>query len=147
MSNHESLVDEIIGAMEQELTRIPGESMGIHEINTRLAELEKEFGRLLPLASESGTDTYSERFQEILSEIKNLKEKRGQLEAMLGGNAEANRKIVMAKQALAQTSAGLTEWSEPLIRQLVETVRVLTADEIEVTLRGGVTHRQKIEHK
>ena len=147
MSSHDSLVAEIIGAMEQELTRIPGESMGIHEINIRLAELEKEFGRLLPLVSERGTDGYDERFQEILAEMKTLKDKRSQLEEMLGGNAEANRKIVMAKQALAQTSAALTEWSEPLIRQLVETVRVLSAEEIEVTLRGGLTHRQKIEHK
>ena len=147
MSSHESLVAEIIGAMEQELTRIPGESMGIHEINIRLAELEKEFGRLLPLASESGSDAYSERFQEILVEMKALKDKRGQLEEMLGGNAEANRKIVMAKQALAQTSSELTEWSESLIRQLVETVRVLSAGEIEVTLRGGVVRRQKIERR
>ncbi len=39
---------------------------------------------------------------------------------------------------MEEASPDITEWDEATIRQLVETVKVLSAEKIEVYLRGGV---------
>ena len=46
--------------------------------------------------------------------------------------------------AMENASAELIEWDEPTIRQLVDTVKVVSADEIIVYLRGGVEITQEI---
>lgn len=143
MSGKEILIQTITDAMMQELVPIHGEQMSLSAINARLAELESEFGQLLPLASECGSDAYKERFQEILTEMTALKEKRVWLENQLKSSKKANQKIDAARQIMERSSADLTEWDETTIRQLVETVKVLSADEIEVHIKGGVRIRQK----
>ena len=50
----------------------------------------------------------------------------------------------MAVSLLESTSPVLAEWNEPVIRQLVDTVRVLSADRIRVCLRGGMEIEQTI---
>ena len=42
------------------------------------------------------------------------------------------------------TRSYITEWDESAVRQLVETVKVLSKDEIVVTLKGGIEVQQKI---
>lgn len=143
MSDKHILIQQITGAMELEIAPIPGEHMSISAIETRLDELDAQFSRLLPLASENGSDEYKALFQEILSEITALKEKRTWLKQQLKDNADASLKIETAQRAMEQVSAHLTEWDESTIRQLVDTVKVLSADEIEVTLKGG-THVREI---
>lgn len=145
MSGKEILIQTITDAMMQELVPIRGEQMSISAINARLAELESEFGQLLPLASECGSDAYKERFQDILAEMTALKEKRVWLENQLRSSKEANQKIDAARQIMEQSSADLTEWDETTIRQLVETVKVLSADEIEVHIKGGIRIQQRFE--
>ena len=49
-----------------------------------------------------------------------------------------------AAQALENASPHITEWDECAVRQLVETAKVLSKDEIAVTLKGGMEIRQKI---
>lgn len=45
---------------------------------------------------------------------------------------------------MAQTSANISEWDEALIRQLVDTVKVHSAEKITVFLRGGVQIEQSM---
>lgn len=49
-----------------------------------------------------------------------------------------------AAQTLENASLHITEWDESAVRQLVETVKVLSKDEIAVTLKGGIEICQKI---
>ena len=145
MGDKQTLIQTITDAMEKELTLIPGEHISISDINMRISELEKEFSNILPLASQYGSDIYKERFQTILTEITELKEKRSLLEEKLKMNKEANLKIVTARQVMEDSSAEITKWDESTIRRLVETVKVLSADEIEVYVKGGIQIRQKIK--
>ena len=41
-------------------------------------------------------------------------------------------------------SADIVEWEEGMIRQLVDTVKVLSADRIMVCLRGGMEIKQEL---
>ena len=50
-----------------------------------------------------------------------------------------------AEQALATAAPTITEWDEAAIRQLVERVTVLSADEILVRIKGGAEIKQRLE--
>ena len=54
--------------------------------------------------------------------------------------------IKQQQSLLENASPRITEWDESAIRQLVETVKVLSKDEIAVTLKGGIEIHQKIMH-
>lgn len=58
--------------------------------------------------------------------------------------AKANQRIMDAAQTLENASPHITEWDESAVRQLVETVKVLSKNEIAVTLKGGIEIRQKV---
>lgn len=45
---------------------------------------------------------------------------------------------------LRQTSPTITEWDESLIRQLVDTVKVVSAEKIIVYLQGGTQVEQNM---
>lgn len=49
-----------------------------------------------------------------------------------------------AAQTLENASPHITEWDESAVRQLVKIVKVLSKDEIAVTLKGGIEICQKI---
>ena len=58
--------------------------------------------------------------------------------------AKANQRIMDAAQTLENASPYITEWDESAVRQLVETVKILSKDEVAVTLKGGIEICQKI---
>ena len=60
------------------------------------------------------------------------------------GNAQAMQRIQDAATVLESAPAEITEWDEALIRQLVDTVKVVSADQIIVFLRGGGQIEQSI---
>ncbi|MDE7242642.1 MAG: hypothetical protein K2O18_01520, partial [Oscillospiraceae bacterium] len=48
---------------------------------------------------------------------------------------------------MERTSPDLVEWDESIIRQLVDTVKVMSADTIIVYLQGGIEITQDITHE
>ena len=60
-------------------------------------------------------------------------------------DSAAIRRIRDAVSLLNAGSAAITEWDESMIRQLVDTVKVLSADRILVRLRGGAEIEQPVE--
>lgn len=73
-----------------------------------------------------------------MNEVAELKEKRAYMEEQRQNNAQAVRRIEDAAAAMEQASCHICQWDEPLIRQLVDTVKVHSAEKITVYLRGGV---------
>lgn len=55
---------------------------------------------------------------------------------------EATRQAEARRQL--RVAAYITEWDESAVRQLVETVKILSKDEVAVTLKGGIEICQKI---
>jgi len=60
-------------------------------------------------------------------------------------NAEINQRIMDAAELLDRDAINITEWDESVIRQMVETVKVLSKNEIIVTLKGGAEINQRLE--
>ena len=145
MADKNSLIRQITDAMETEIIPFPGGTMSLGDIERRLRELEQQFQTLLEKATDDPA-AYGGQFKEILDEQTFLKEKRSGILADNSEQAKANQRIQDAAQTLEDASPHITEWDESAVRQLVETVKVLSKDEIAVTLKGGIEIRQKITY-
>jgi len=146
MSQKDALVQQIAGAMEWELTPIPGESMGLADIECRLGELNSQTRSLVAKAAQAeNASEYTASLKAIMDEAAALKERRAAIEEQRKSNRQAVRCIEDATEILEQISTDITEWDEPLIRQLVDTVKVVSAEKIIVYLRGGIEIEQELE--
>ena len=143
MADKNSLIRQITDAMETEIIPFPGGTMSLGDIERRLRELEQQFQTLLEKATDDPA-AYGGQFKEILDEQTFLKEKRSGILSDNNEQAKANQRIMDAAQTLENASLHITEWDESAVRQLVETVKVLSKDEIAVTLKGGIEICQKI---
>lgn len=146
MGSRDEMTGQITEAMELELAPIPGQTVSLAEIQRRLGELEGQFNRLLEQAAEQmEVQDYMEQFQSITNEIAALKEQRAQVEDQRKSSAAAVQKMTTTISLMEKMSPALIEWDESWIRQLVDTVKVLSEDTIMVYLRGGIEIRQSIK--
>ena len=143
MADKNSLIRQITDAMETEIIPFPGGTMSLGDIERRLRELEQQFQTLLEKAADDPA-AYGGQFKEILDEQTFLKEKRSVILANNNEQTKANQRIMDAAQTLGNASPYITEWDESAVRQLVETVKILSKDEVAVTLKGGIEICQKI---
>ena len=146
MSSRDEMVRQITETMELELATLPGQRVSLADIQRRLGELEGQFNLLLEQAAEQmSPQNYMEQFQMITNEIASLKVQREQMEYQRQSNAVTAQRIGTAASLLEKSSPELTEWDETVIRQLVDTVKVLSKDMVTVYLRGGMEVTQSIK--
>ncbi|MDE6840557.1 MAG: recombinase family protein [Oscillospiraceae bacterium] len=146
MSRKAVLVEQIADAMRMELAPVPGETMSSADMDRRLAELDREFKALFAASKEGGGFlAHADDFRRITEEMGSLKEKKACLLEQQNGSSAAARRIHDAVNILNAGSADITQWDESVIRQLVDTVKVLSADKILVCLQGGMEIEQTVE--
>ena len=145
MSDKAALIGHIKDAMSLELLPVQGQTMSLADIGRRLAQLDEQFQRLLAEAIDTeDKDACNAQFAEILAEQTVLKK---QKESIQQSSANADRvcaRMRQAEQALEAAAPTFTEWDETTIRQLVERVTVLSADEVLVRLKSGAEIKQTI---
>ena len=139
MSQKNKLIQQITSAMELELAPVPGKSMSLADIEQRLRELNDQTRNLVAeVARTEDAAAYTEQLKAIMNEAATLKEQRTHIAEYHQTNAQAVQRIEDAATAMEQASCHICQWDEILIRQLVDTVRVHSADKITIYLRGGV---------
>ena len=138
-------IRQITEALEAEVIPFPGSGMSLGDIDRRLTELEAQFQRLLEKAADDPI-AYGDQFKEILDEQTALKELRATILAENKKHAEADRRIRDAAGMLENAVPHIAEWDESAIRQLVAQVKVLSKNEISVTLKSGIEIRQSISN-
>jgi len=144
MGPKEELVQNITDTLIQEVIAAPDSTVTLGEIKRRLEELEAEFDKMLADPPSENIETYMNRFQEIKDEMASLKAQRERISAQLRKNVEAQERVRKTTIALDQASHHMTEWNEEMIRQLVHTVKVISADRIRVYLYDGVEVDQEV---
>lgn len=146
MSVKTALVDQIKNVVSLELLPVQGQTMSLVDIERRLAQLDEQFQRLLAEAIDAeNKEACNAQFAEILAEQTALKK---QKETILQGSADADRvstRMKQAEQAIENTAQTITEWNENAVRQIVERVTVLSADEILVRIKSGAEIKQRLE--
>ena len=146
MSNKPALLDHIRNAVSLELLPVQGQTMSLADIERRLEQLDERFQQLLAEAIDADDkEACNAQFAEILTEQTALKE---QKEEILQSSADADRvctRMKQAEQAIEDTASTITEWNENAVRQIVERVTVLSADEVLVRIKGGTEIKQRLE--
>lgn len=143
MSKKDTLIRQITSAMELEIAPVPGESMSLADIEHRLDELNDQTRKLVAEAARSeDSAAYTSQLRAIMNEAAELKEKRAFIQERRQNDALAARRIEAATLALGQAAACISQWDETIIRQLVDTVKVHSAEKITVFLRGGIQVEQ-----
>ena len=146
MSQKDTLARKITRAMEKDISPIPGEEMSLADIEKRLEEIDQEVGQLIAKAANEGkTTTCQDRLEDLLEETIALKGKRAFLQEQREKDSAAARRIDAVATAMEQLPVELTQWEESTIRQLVDTVKVLSKDKILVCLRCGAEIEQEIK--
>lgn len=132
--------------MEKEIAPVLGEAMSLADIEKRLGEIDQEVGTLIAQAAKEGeATTCQNRLKDLLEETTTLKERRTFLQEQREKDSATARRMKAVVEAMEETLAELTEWEESTIRQLVDTVKILSKDRILVCLRCGVQIEQEIE--
>lgn len=143
MSKKDTLIRQITSAMELEIAPVPGESMSLADIEHRLGELNDQTRKLVAEAAQSeNSAAYTSQLRAIMNEAAELKEKRAFIQERRQNDALAAQRIEAATLALGQATAYISQWDETIIRQLVDTVKVHSAEKITVFLRGGIQVEQ-----
>ena len=146
MSNKPALLDLIKNAVSVELLSVQGQTMSLADIEHRLVQLDEQFQQLLAEAIDAeDKEACNTQFAEILAEQTTLKK---QKEAILQSRTDADRvstRMKQAEQAVENTAQTITEWNENAVRQIVERVTVLSADEVLVRIKGGAEIKQRLE--
>lgn len=145
MSSPDDLIRQITNVMAMEVSPLPGQLISQAEVERRLNDLETQFNTLLEQAAEQDDTTTSiEHFQSITQEIAALKEQRTQIENLCKNSSASFQRMNIAAAILQSTSPALQEWDETIIRQLVDTVKVLSAAKIVIYLYGGIEIEQTL---
>ena len=146
MSMKPALLDRIRNAVSLELLHAQGQTMSLADIEHRLAQLDEQFQQLLAEAIDAeDKEACNVQFAEILSEQTSLKK---QKETLLQSSADTDRvctRMKQAEEAIENTAQTITEWNENAVRQIVERVTVLSADEVLVRIKGGAEIKQRLE--
>lgn len=147
MGPKEELAQLITDTMIHEVITIPDSTVTLGEIKRRLKELEAEFDSMLENPPSDNMESYLNRFQGIKNEMALLKEQREIISVQLRKNTEAQERIRNTTIALDRASHHMTEWDEDTIRQLVHTVKVISADHIKVILTDGTEIHQEVHNQ
>ena len=148
MSDKAALVDRIKNVVSLELLPVQGQTMSLADIERRLTQLDEQFQQLLAEAIDADDkEACNAQFTEILTEQTALKK---QKETILQSSTDADHvctRMKQAEQAIENTAQTITEWNETAVRQIVERVTVLSADEVLVRIKGGAEIKQRLEGK
>ena len=148
MARRSALLDRIKNAVSLELLPVQGQAMSISDIEQRLVQSDEQFQRLLAEAIDAeDKEACNAQFAEILAEQTALKK---QKEEILQSSVDTDRictRMKQAEQAIENTAQTITEWNENAVRQIVERVTILSADEILVRVKGGAEIKQRLERK
>ena len=143
MSQKDTLTWKITRAMEKEVSPIPSEETSLADIEKRLEEIDREVGLLIAQAANAGEAAgYQDQLKDLLEETTALKEKRTFLQEQREKDSAAVRRMELVAATMEDAPTELTQWEESTIRQLVDTVKVLSKDQILVCLRGGAEIEQ-----
>ena len=136
------ICSQITEAAVEETGILPNSTMTLGEINRRLEELETEFNILLQQPDSAVKN--AARFGGIANEIASLKGQREKIAARLRKDQTVQLHVHTMEAALDGMSHLMQQWDEEMIRQLVHTVKVISADHIKVFLCNGIEIDQTV---
>lgn len=145
MSRKDELSAGVASEMIQELAPVPGEVLSLGDIERAIGDLARRFDQLMDETDgEESIQRNLDQFREISEQLAALKERRAHVLGVQAENEVMAKRLQRAAAVMEMAPAEVTEWNESVVHQLVEEIKVLSKDELQVTFRNGITITQTI---
>lgn len=145
MSEKPALVRRVTENLQVVIRPSRSGELTIADIDHQLETLAQEFDAVFATAASGNSADYSEHFKTILTQQAELKAKRAELKQQQAEDAELTSHMKLAADTLKQADTAIMKWDEYQIRALVESVRILSKDEILVRLKSGIEKIEKLQ--
>lgn len=145
MSEKPALVRQVTENLQVVIRPSRSEELTIADIDHQLETLTQEFDVTFATAASGNSADYSEHFKTILTQQAELKAKRAELKQQQAEDAELTSHMKLAADTLKQADTAIMKWDEYQIRALVESVRILSKDEILVRLKSGIEKIERLQ--
>ena len=145
MSEKPALVRQVTENLQVVIRPSRSEELTVAEIDRELETLAREFDTAFVAAASGNSADYSEHFKTILTQQAELKAKRAELKQQQAEDAELTSHMKLAADTLKQADTAIMKWDEYQIRALVESVRILSKDEILVRLKSGIEKIERLQ--
>ena len=145
MSNRERLIGILKTNLEITLSEKSSGATNPYAIENRIRELQDSMMELVAVAAKAGNaESYEDKFKEISEEIKSLQKTLEQYQAEQNGPDELARQIDDICKALEDAPFEITEYSNNIVRQFIDTIKVVNEDKLLFIFKGGITMEQPL---
>lgn len=123
--------------------QVPG---GEADIRARIAELTQQKQELVARCMEENDITkYELLLTKIVEELEQLYQRLGTIESQQKNRTITESRMAEIDELLQQFAENGLEYDDILIRRLISTIHVKSADEIEITFKDGKTRTENLE--
>ncbi|MCG9967452.1 recombinase family protein [Pelotomaculum terephthalicicum JT] len=145
MSNRERLIGILKTNLEITLSEKSSGATNPYAIENRIRKLQDSMMELVAVAAKAGNaESYEDKFREISEEIKSLQKTLEQYQAEQNGPDKLARQIDDICKALEDAPFEITEYSNNIVRQFIDTIKVVNEDKLLFIFKGGITMEQPL---
>jgi len=123
--------------------------MDIAKIEERIAELKKEMIGFVEENARCGADNtdFDEHYAKISAELKELHEIKTQYTEQQARQDSFQRRIEDMKKFLNTADCKLSGFDNQLVRQLIQSIKVMSKDKILIKFKSGLEMEQELATK
>lgn len=145
MSNREQLIDVLKSNLEIILSEKSGNDINPILLESRIRELQKAMMELVAVSAKAGNPaSYEENFKEISEEIQSLQKTLERHKAQQNGPDTITLQMMNICNALRDAPFECTEYKDSVVRQMIDTIKVMSADTLRIIFKGGYTVEQPL---
>ena len=145
MSNRDKLIDILRTNLAVTLSEKSNDAVNPLVIENRIRELEEVTMELVSITQKTGSsEGYESKFKAIKDEIGTLRQTLEQCRAKQNGPDELTRQIDDICNALRNAPFEITEYSNNVVRQLIDTIKVVNEDKLLIIFKGGFQMEQPL---
>jgi len=138
MENREQLIGILKLNLEITLSEKNGEEVNPILLENRIRELQKTMMELVAVTIKAGnTGSYDEKFKAISDEIMSLQETLDRHKAQQNGPDALSLQIEDLCKALRDAPFECAEYKDSIVRQMIDTIKVINADTLRIIFKGG----------
>lgn len=140
---------DFIGAFRQNVIRIIGnygKEQETDEYDEKIKEKQEEMVGLIAENAKEGTysDVFDRRYRKIAEEINELKEKQSQYRKNRRLAENYEKRVTDVENFLQNQSYNIPEFDNDLVRRLVSSIKVVSAEKLIIQFQSGIVMEQEI---
>lgn len=142
---------EFVGAFRENVIQVIG-SYSTKNVPTEYdGQIEKLQGEMLALIEENAkkgslTEDFDEQYQRIAEQIKNLKQKKLDLVRERKQAESFQQRVTDMDVCLKKTTCEIREFDNDLVRRLLQNIRVINEELIEIQFKSGIVMKQRVSY-